>query len=186
MRTKRKGPASTNDDQKRQLTGVDTGEVPVVRLQHGSFENFYRGNRQHIFRALALTLGDRDLAEDAVDEAMTRTYQHWRNVQGFDNQAGWAYRVGLNWARSRLRKRKREVLSETMPEGVAEIRFTDPDLDRAVKALPVDSRAVVVLRHYLDWSTDDVARALQIRPGTVKSRLHRAMQELRQQLEVTP
>ncbi|MGH9195637.1 MAG: hypothetical protein ACRD1T_07860, partial [Acidimicrobiia bacterium] len=66
MRTKRKGPASTNDDQKRQLTGVDTGEVPVVSLQHGSFENFYRGNRQHIFRALALTLGDRDLAEDAV------------------------------------------------------------------------------------------------------------------------
>ena len=66
---------------------------------------------------------------------------------------------------------------------MTEIYFRDPDLDRAVKALPVDSRAVVVLRHYMDWSTDEVARALQIRPGTVKSRLHRAMAELRANLE---
>jgi RNA polymerase sigma-70 factor (ECF subfamily) len=69
-----------------------------------------------------------------------------------------------------------------MPERLTEVTFADPDLDRAVKSLPLDSRAVVVLRHYLDWSTDDVAAALGIRPGTVKSRLHRAMAELRQQL----
>jgi RNA polymerase sigma-70 factor (ECF subfamily) len=151
-------------------------------MQESSFEAFYRTNRQHIFRALALTLGNRDLAAEAVDEAMTRTYQHWRTVSSFDNQAGWTYRVGLNWARSRLRKRKREVLADQVPERSTEVSFTDPDLDRAVKALPLDARAVVVLRHYLDWSTDDVARALGIRPGTVKSRLHRAMAELRQQL----
>jgi RNA polymerase sigma-70 factor (ECF subfamily) len=185
MRTRRRRPASSSNEGERQLTGVDTGELPVVRLQQASFEAFYRGNRQHIFRALALTLGDRDLAADAVDEAMTRAFQHWRTVQNYDNQAGWAYRVGLNWARSRLRKRKREVLAERMPEEPTEVRFTDPDLDRAVKSLPVDARAVVVLRHFLDWSTDEVARALQIRPGTVKSRLHRAMQELRSQLEET-
>jgi RNA polymerase sigma factor (sigma-70 family) len=165
------------------MMAVDTGEVPVIRMQHASFEAFYRQNRQHLFRALALTLGDRDLAADAADEAMARAYQHWRSVQAYDNQAGWAYRVGLNWARSRLRKRKREILSDRMPESPTEISFADPDLDRAVKALPVDSRAVVVLRHYMDWSTDEVARALQVRPGTVKSRLHRAMAELRANLE---
>ncbi|MGH8923538.1 MAG: sigma-70 family RNA polymerase sigma factor [Acidimicrobiia bacterium] len=164
------------------MIAVDTGEIPVVRMQEQSFEAFYRTNRQHIFRALALTLGSRDLAAEAVDEAMTRTYQHWRTVAAFDNQAGWTYRVGLNWARSRLRKRRREVLADQMPERLTEVTFSDPDLDRAVKALPLDSRAVVVLRHYLDWSTDDVASALHIRPGTVKSRLHRAMAELRQQL----
>ena len=167
------------------MMAVDTGEMPVVRMQHASFEPFYRQNRQHLFRALAITLGDRDLAADAADEAMARAYQHWRSVQSYDNQAGWAYRVGLNWARSRLRKRKREFLADKMPESPTEIHFTDPDLDRAVKALPIDSRAVVVLRHYLDWNTDEVARALQIRPGTVKSRLHRAMAELRSNLEVS-
>ncbi|HSL25448.1 MAG TPA: sigma-70 family RNA polymerase sigma factor [Acidimicrobiia bacterium] len=167
------------------MMAVDTGEIPVVRLHHTTFEAFYRQNRQHLFRALALTLGDRDLAAEAADEAMARAYQHWRTVQTYDNQAGWTYRVGLNWARSRLRKRQREILAEVVPEASTEIFFSDPDLDRAVKSLPVDSRAVVVLRHYLDWSTDEVARVLQIRPGTVKSRLHRAMQELRDRLEMT-
>jgi RNA polymerase sigma-70 factor (ECF subfamily) len=64
--------------------------------------------------------------------------------------------------------------------------MSDPDLDRAVKELPIDTRAVVILRHYLDWSTDEVARALGIRPGTVKSRLHRAMNDLRNELETRP
>lgn len=165
---------------------VDTGEIPVVRFATGSFEAFYETSRRHIFRALALTLGNSDLAADAVDEAMARAYQHWRTVSTFDNQAGWVYRVGLNWARSRLRKRRREVLSEEPPERSTEVTFSDPDLERVVMSLPLEARSVVVLRFYLDWSTDEVAGALGIRPGTVKSRLHRAMNELRQQLEVNP
>ncbi len=165
------------------MTGADTGELPLLRQSHHSFEGFYRSQRAPVIRALALTLGDRDLATDATDEAMARAFQHWKSVEGFDNQAGWVYRVGLNWARSRLRKRHREVLTDTFPQASVEVRITDPDLDRAVRQLPLDTRAVVVLRHYLDWSTDEVARALGVRPGTVKSRLHRAMNELRRQLE---
>lgn len=167
------------------MMAVDTGEIPVVRYATGTFESFYQTSRQHIFRALALTLGDSDLAADAVDEAMARAYQHWRNVSTFDNQAGWVYRVGLNWARSRLRKRKREILSDEPPEQSTEVTFSDPYLEKAVMSLPLEARSVVVLRFYLDWSTDEVARALGIRPGTVKSRLHRAMNQLREQLEVT-
>ncbi|HUO46295.1 MAG TPA: sigma-70 family RNA polymerase sigma factor [Acidimicrobiia bacterium] len=165
------------------MTGADTDEIPIIRLHHDTFDNFYTTNRTPVLRALALTLGDRDLAADATDEAMARAFQHWKSVQGFDNQAGWVYRVGLNWARSRLRKRRREILTDVMPTSSVEVQINDPDLDRAVKELPLDTRAVVVLRHYLDWSTDEVARALGIRPGTVKSRLHRAINDLRQALE---
>lgn len=188
MRTKRVPRASRTRaaDPETKMMAVDTGEIPVVRFATGSFEAFYQTNRQHVFRALALTLGSSDLAADAVDEAMARAYQHWRSVATFDNQAGWVYRVGLNWARSRLRKRKREVLSERPPEQMTEVTFADPDLERAVMALPLEARSVVVLRFYLDWSTDEVARTLGIRPGTVKSRLHRAMNELRTQLDVKP
>jgi RNA polymerase sigma factor (sigma-70 family) len=176
------GASSSHEDQEP-MTGVDTGEQAVVRLSQASFEAFYRAHRPVVLRALALTLGDRDLAADATDEAMARAFQHWRSVEGFDNQAGWAYRVGLNWARSRLRKRQREILADTVPEHPSEVRFKDLDLERALASLPVESRSVIVLRHYLDWSTDDVARALQVRPGTVKSRLHRAMNELRELME---
>ena len=175
--------AFSSDDQDSPLTGADTGEIPIIRLHHDTFDNFYTTNRTPVLRALALTLGDRDLAADATDEAMARAFQHWKSVQGFDNQAGWVYRVGLNWARSRLRKRRREILTDVMPTSSVEVQINDPDLDRAVKELPLDTRAVVVLRHYLDWSTDEVARALGIRPGTVKSRLHRAINDLRQALE---
>jgi RNA polymerase sigma-70 factor (ECF subfamily) len=168
------------------LTWVDTGEQPIIRLHQDSFDGFYRSHRTPVLRALALTLGDRDLAADATDEAMARAFQHWKSVKGFENQAGWVYRVGLNWARSRLRKRKREVLTDSFPQQSYEVRMSDLDLDRAVKGLPVETRAVVVLRHYLDWSTEEVARALGIRPGTVKSRLHRAVNDLRQQLETRP
>ncbi|HKX76536.1 MAG TPA: sigma-70 family RNA polymerase sigma factor [Acidimicrobiia bacterium] len=183
MRTEVGPEAFRSDDEDQSMTGADTGELPLLRLRHQSFESFYRTQRASVLRALALTLGDRDLAADATDEAMARAFQHWKSVEGFDNQAGWVYRVGLNWARSRLRKRRRELLTDTFPQAPVEVQIKDPDLDRAVKALPLETRAVVVLRHYLDWSTDEVARALGIRPGTVKSRLHRALQDLRNQLE---
>ena len=74
----------------------------------GSFEAFYRSTRPRIFRAIALALGDSDLALDATEEAMTRAAEQWREVGGFDNPAGWVYRVALNWARSRLRRLTRE------------------------------------------------------------------------------
>lgn len=175
--------AFKGDDQENPVTNADTSELPLVRLRHQSFESFYRSQRAPVLRALALTLGNHDLAADATDEAMARAFQHWKSVEGFDNQAGWVYRVGLNWARSRLRKRRRELLSDSLPQPSVEVHFRDTDLDRAVRDLPLDTRAVVILRHYLDWSTDEVARALGIRPGTVKSRLHRALTDLRNHLE---
>ena len=60
----------------------------------------------------------------------------------------------------------------------------DPDLERALGALTVEARAVVVLRHYLDMSYDQIGVALQIPSGTAKSRLHYATEELRRRLEV--
>ena len=56
------------------------------------------------------------------------------------------------------------------------------DLERALRALPLDQRAVVVLRYYLDWSQEDVAAALDIPVGTVKSRIHRALKKLEQEM----
>ena len=62
----------------------------------------------------------------------------------------------------------------------------DPDLHRALGELSVQARAVVVLRHYLDMSYDQIGEVLQIPSGTAKSRLHYATAELRRLLEVAP
>jgi len=138
-----------------------------------------------VFRALALTLRDRALAAEATDEAMVRAYQRWPQVSGYANPGGWAYRVGLNWARSWQRKLRREVVEHDVDghesAGVG-VRLPDPEVDAAVGALAVEQRAVLVLRLYLDWSVAEVAAALDLAEGTVKSRLARALDHLRDAL----
>lgn len=148
----------------------------VVEPAAVSFHDFYVAHRDHIGRALALTLRDADLAADSVDEAMARAYQRWASVSDMDNPAGWVYRVGLNVARSRLRRlTRRRPSTRPTDELVDEPVVTEPAIVRALAELSVDHRAVVVCRLLLGWSEAQTATALHIRPGTAKSRLHRAV-----------
>jgi RNA polymerase sigma factor (sigma-70 family) len=133
-------------------------------------------------RALALTLGDVDLASEATDEAMTRAYMRWITVRDLDNPTGWVYRVGLNWARSVLRRRRLGHPSLFRPERVDLPPVADPAIHAALAALDVKHRAVIVCRFFLGWSEEQTALALDVRPGTVKSRMHRAKADLRVRL----
>jgi DNA-directed RNA polymerase specialized sigma24 family protein len=155
--------------------------APAVTDQAG-FSAFYQDAWPSVARALAIALGDRDLAVDATDEAMARAYPRWGRLRGYDNPAGWVYRVGLNWARSHHRRmsRRRGALdrAEPVPPPVS-----DPEVRAALMALPLKLRSVVVCRLLLDWSVADTAKALGVRPGTVQSRLHRAIQTLEVSLE---
>lgn len=147
-----------------------------------SFEGFCARHRDPVGRALALALGDADLAADAVDEAMIRAYQRWDRVGGLDNPGGWVYRVGMNHARSRLRRRRgREELLHATGSVVDEM--ADADLAAALGALPLDQRSAIVCRYYLGWSEAETVTALRVRPGTVKSRVHRGLRALRRTLE---
>lgn len=147
------------------------------------FEDFYREQRDRVGRALAVTFNDDELAAEAVDEAMTRAYARWAKVAAFDNPGGWVYRVGLNWGISVLRRRKRQEPREHRPLAAAPATATEPAIAAAVGALDPEQRAVVVCRLLLGWSEQQTADALRIRPGTVKSRLHRASQRLQTQLQ---
>lgn len=154
-----------------------------TRLRQRQFPDFYRVNHQPVFRALSATLGNHDLAREATDEAMTRAFQRWSKVGEYDNAPGWVYRVGLNWALSKLRKQTRELLADRPPERAVHQTLPDPDVEAALRALPYEERALVVLRHLLDWGYEDIAAALGIPVGTAKSRLHRVMDRLRAELE---
>lgn len=149
-----------------------------------AFAVFYCRYGDQVLRALAVTLDDHELARDATQEAMARAWRSWSQVRTFANPSGWVYRVGLNWARSRLRRVSREVLGIFRDRAVCAAEPPDPALARAVRGLSMRHRAVVVLRLYLDWSVEDVAAALDIPEGTVRSRQHTAMNHLRRELEV--
>ncbi len=146
------------------------------------FTGFYRAAWPGIARALALALGDRDLAVDATDEAMARAYARWGKVSAYDNPAGWVYRVGLNWARSRHRRLARRLPFAHRVDA-APPPESDPAVHAALMKLPVALRSVVVCRLLLDWSVSDTAAALGVRPGTVQSRLHRAVRALEADLD---
>jgi len=161
---------------------VASDTVPVVRLRAGSFETFYATRWDDVFRPLAITLRDADLAREAVDEAMARAYARWRKVRGYSNQAGWVYRVAYNWAISQKRKRRREIHGADQIDASIPVAYPNTDLQTALADLSVEQRSIVVLRYLLDWSEEDVAEALDIPKGTVKSRLNRALANLRKDL----
>jgi RNA polymerase sigma-70 factor (ECF subfamily) len=154
-----------------------------------SFESFYRGQVDTVYRALGLTLGDAGLAREATDEALLRAYTRWRVVGRYDNPAGWVYRVGLNWATSRWRRARRERPLSSLDESRASGMVAPPDPAgvaalTALGRLDIKHRAVVVARVLLDLSTAETAAVLGIAEGTVKSRLARALHRLRTELTI--
>ncbi|MEM9034798.1 MAG: sigma factor-like helix-turn-helix DNA-binding protein [Actinomycetota bacterium] len=159
------------------VPGEPTAELrPVL-----DFETFYRQRYTAIARALAYALRDVELGQEAADEAMARAYPRWGKLCTYDNPSGWVYRVGLNWARSVHRR-----LSRSLPWRESESYeppLSDPGVAAALRRLDDKHRDVVVCRLLLDWSVEQTADALELKPGTVKSRLHHALGRLKADLE---
>ena len=151
------------------------------------FDEFYVHEHERITRALAVTFGDVELAREAVDEAMTRALQRWGTVGRLERPGGWVYRVAINWARSAMRQRRRRRARplyerDGVELGVSGSVGTEPAVARALRALDLRYRSVVVCRYLLEMSEEQTAAALDVPAGTVKSRLHRAAQLLRVEL----
>jgi RNA polymerase sigma-70 factor, ECF subfamily len=170
------GVATATDPRMNELGGGESVDVAV-----GGFDSFFATHHAVVVRALTLALGDEQLGRDAAAEGFTRALQRWSRISSYDNPTGWIYRVGLNWARSRRRKTMREIAESgavDLREATAHESHADPQVVSALLQLSPDHRAVVVGRYYLDWSEREIADALGIRPGTVKSRLSRALAKL--------
>jgi len=186
----RAGEAPERDNGFDELEVLRDADVPVAnvtpegRESHGddreAFAAFYRSDYPNVARALSYTLGDVDLGREATDEAMARAYAHWTKIRDYDSPAGWVYRVGLNWAYSTRRRLMRTLA--LVDRVHHEPPVSDPAIADALRKLDVKLRAVVVCRLLLDWSVDETADALRIKPGTVKSRLHRALASLERSL----
>ncbi len=167
------------------VSGTGAAPLDAVAMR---FEDFYAAHRDELARALGMALRDSALGTEAADEAFARACQRWGQVSAYANPQGWVFRVGLNWARSWLRRvrRERERRPLLAQPHATEDRARDVDLDRALATLNDAHRAVIVARFYLDWSVAETAEALGIAAGTVKSRLSRGLEQLRDVLEAAP
>lgn len=148
-----------------------------------SFDAFWALERDGLVRVLAVSIGDADLAAEAVDEAMVRACARWARVGAMDRPAAWVLRVARNWATSRWRWRYRRPTrpAADLDRGIEEA-VPDLDLHDALAALSPDHRLVLALRFHLDWSVAQIADATGVAEGTVKSRIHRALAAARDQL----
>lgn len=155
--------------------GVVNDMTDVTEL----FEREY----ERLVRSLGVAFGA-EAAADAVQEAFIQADHDWSRVAALDHPAAWVRRVSINRLLNgkRNRARRREILATIRP--VADAGLTEDllDLRRAIAELPDKMRAAVCLHYLADLSVDDVAAALEIAPGTVKSNLHDARRRLREQL----
>jgi RNA polymerase sigma-70 factor (ECF subfamily) len=144
------------------------------------FDQWYRREHDRVVNSLYLISGSVDAAREATDEAFARAAQHWARVRGMVSPAGWTFRVALNSLRKEMRRRSREA--DAFTRRGADDAFVeqspDPDLWRAVRALPDRQRTAVVLRYVADLPEAEIAAALGVTRGTVASNLSHARDAL--------
>jgi RNA polymerase sigma-70 factor (ECF subfamily) len=162
-------------------------ETPVaVHDEPPTFDDVYAAHFGDLTVQLYAYFGDRQEAQDVVQEAFCRAYSRWKAVSRYDDPVAWIRRVAWNLAVSRWR-RTRTALHFLRRQRRDEAQAPGPGPDRvalvaALATLPATQRRAVVLRHLADLSIAEIAEREGVAEGTVKSWLHRGRAALAAQL----
>jgi RNA polymerase sigma-70 factor (ECF subfamily) len=140
------------------------------------------------YRLAHAILGQRAEAEDATHDAFITAWRNWSRLRDPELFERWFHRILVNTCRNRLRQisRGRQFDGAALPPMAADAYGPTHDRDLlwpAMERLAPDHRVVLALRYYGDLSVDQIAARIGVRAGTVKSRLHRALQALRTELD---
>lgn len=142
-----------------------------------------------MLRMCYLSLHDVMLAEDAVQDSFLKAYQKWHTFRGECSKKTWLMRIAVNTCRDYRRRawmwwndRRVDVEQLILPGGTP-VDSADDTVIRAVMALPPREKEAVLLKYYQQMKLGEIAQALDIPEGTVTSRLNRARDRLRRQLE---
>lgn len=150
------------------------------------FDRAFTDHYERLVRALTVIAGDRETAADAVQEAFVKAHLRWRTIGKYDDPVGWIRRVAINRLRDDHRRagRKRRALSRLAHRAETEAPAPEIDeFDRLLAALPRQQRAVTALFYVDGLTIAEIAAALGIAEGSVKSHLHDARRRLRPILE---
>lgn len=156
------------------------------RGDHDAFAALVHATIARLDVAARLILRDPELARDAVQDGLFRAWRDLRSLRDPDRFDAWLYRLTVNACLDHHRRRRRRALEVEITELHAPLApdhagsFADRELvERVLRRLDPGGRAIVVLHYYLGLSLPDVAGVLRLPLGTVKSRLHRALGEMR-------
>jgi RNA polymerase sigma factor (sigma-70 family) len=139
----------------------------------------YAAERTELVRAAFLIAGSVAAAEDAVHDAITRVAARWNRV---DHGRAYLYVAVANAARDAARREARTdrlyTHRDARQDDVEKITAESAALRSALMRLPVNHRAALVARFYLDWDDDEIATRYGVRPATVRSWIHRGIARL--------
>jgi RNA polymerase sigma-70 factor (ECF subfamily) len=150
------------------------------------FDRLYRDSYPRILRTLIGVFGDRAAAEDCTQEAFVKAYQAWGAWRGDGPAEAWLHRIAIRLAISQLRHAKLGTVTELLrrigrPDQhrqLADVVVESDSLLSALRSLPPDQAAAIILRHHHGYSSREIATALGIPESTVASRLAMARQRL--------
>jgi RNA polymerase sigma-70 factor (sigma-E family) len=157
---------------------------------HVAFGEYVRSRSRTLLRAAQAMTGNRADAEDLLQATLVKAYQSWDRIDDPAALDTYVRRVMVNTHISGWRRRRvDEYPTDEIPDSVvAEDATRDTDLhdvvQRAIDRLPRQMRAAVMLRFYDDMTEPEVAAALGISVGTVKSTVARAVAKLRKDAEL--
>ena len=176
------------NSQERALVEAAAGGDPAA------FEKLMRMHEGKMYAVALRMCASREDAQDCMQEAMIRAYRAIENFRFQSSFSTWIYRITMNTCLDELRRRKvRQATSldalldagwapsgGESPEGHAMQQDRRRALEGAIHALPEDMRAAIVLRDIQGYSYDEIADILSVNVGTIKSRISRGREKLRE------
>ncbi len=153
------------------------------RGDHTAFGQLYDLYAAHIYRYALLSLGDRQLAEDAVQDTMLAVWRSAASYSGAAPVSTWIFGITHHVVAAIMRRAKGTGPAGLMTDPGSQDDAPAPEATRmdvlaALLTLPVRYRQAIFLVYYLDLDQETAARVLGVPTGTLKSRLHNARQRL--------
>lgn len=149
-----------------------------------TFDAFMARELPQLLRVAGVLTGERQLAEDVVQEVMIRVHRRWAEISVLDRPPTYVRKMVVNeyisWRRKWARIIPRADLTDDRETPDPAIGHAERDaLDARLRKLPRRQRAVVVLRYYVGMSDQDIADVLGCSDGTVRTHASRALHALR-------
>jgi RNA polymerase sigma-70 factor, ECF subfamily len=153
------------------------------------FDRLYQSSFNRILFTIYGILGNRAAAEDCTQDAFVRAFKAWNTWKPDAPAEAWLHRIAINVAYSHLRQGRMREVGELVRRLGRPSPVQDPakvaeggDLFRALRKLPPDQAAAVVLRHHYGYTNREIAIALGAPESTIASRLAKAKERLRAEL----
>lgn len=158
-----------------------TATREVSSLNELEYSNRANKLKEKLYRTALLYLGSETAALDAVDEAVYRGFLSCKSLRQPEFFSTWLTRILINVCNSELRRRKRELAVDELPETSVE-QFDSLPLRDAIRRLPRELRVIVTLRYISGYTIAETARILALPAGTVSTRQRKALSLLRLEL----